>query len=453
MKRSSYILAAALLVAGGIPVIAQQLPPLRQIGPVQAVTSENLGAVSAVRHLPGGRVLVNDIVGRRVLLFDSTLKTFTVVADTTSATANAYGARAGGLIPFRGDSTLFVDPASLSMLVLDANGKVARVMAAPRASDAFFLVGGPFGSPAFDPQGRLIYRAPPLPVFTARAGGGAPSAAGGTFTPPTFPDSMPIVRIDLATRNLDTVAFIKTPKVQMNITREENGRIRAFPTINPLPVIDDWGVLPDGTIALVRGRDYHVDWIAPDKSVMSTAKIPFEWQRLSDEAKVAFIDSTKKAMEEARASGNVAGMFGAVAGEAPVFRSSTTVTRAGGNATTTTVAGAGSTPVVSGRPDSAGGARPQLPPVSLVDPAELPDYKPAFAGGATRVDADGNLWIRTTHFVNGVPVYNVVNRSGQLTDRVQLPAGRVVAGFGPGGIIYLGYRDGNVARLEKARIR
>ena len=41
------------------------------------------------------------------------------MADTTSATANAYSSRAGGLIPWKGDSTLFVDPLSLSMLVID----------------------------------------------------------------------------------------------------------------------------------------------------------------------------------------------------------------------------------------------------------------------------------------------------------------------------------------------
>ena len=90
---------------------------------------------------------MNDIIGRRVLMFDSSLANVTVVADTTSATANAYGVRPGGLIAFRGDSTLFVDPASLSMLLIDPNGKIARVMSAPRAQDVGFLVGGPFGNP------------------------------------------------------------------------------------------------------------------------------------------------------------------------------------------------------------------------------------------------------------------------------------------------------------------
>ena len=43
--------------------LAQSLPPVRQLGPVTAVAKEPLGAVSSVRHLPDGRVIVNDIVG------------------------------------------------------------------------------------------------------------------------------------------------------------------------------------------------------------------------------------------------------------------------------------------------------------------------------------------------------------------------------------------------------
>ena len=432
---SRAVAAAALLVAPGLPATAQQLPPIRQIGSVVTATAEKLGAVSAIRQLPDGKVLVNDIIGRRVLLFDSTLKSFTVVADTTSATANAYGARPGGLIPFRGDSTLFVDPASLSMLVIDGNGRIARVMSVPRASDAFFLIGGPFGSPGFDPQGRLVYRAPPGRMFAAGAGARSGGGAGGisareAFTPPVIPDSAPLVRVDLATRKLDTLTFFKTPKIQMNVTRTPDGGIRVLPTINPLPLVDDWAVLPDGTIALVRGRDFHVDWIAPDKSVTSSPKIPYEWERLTDEGKVAFIDSTRKAMEEARASGNLAGVVGgAMLGGGPMIRM-------------------GGPPGPGAVGDLRGG---QVPP--LVEPAELPDYKPPFPGGATRVDAEGNLWIRTTQNVKGLPVYNVINRKGEVIDRVQLPAGRVIAGFGAGGIAYLASRDGEVARLEKARIR
>src|ERR1019366_747870 len=125
MVRSSII---ALTVLASVAGAQQGLPPGRPLGPGLSPSAEPLASVSQVRALPGGRVIVHDLTGRRVLLFDSTFKSFTVVADSTSATGNAYGSRLGGLVTFRGDSTLFVDPQSISMLVIDGNGKIVRTM-------------------------------------------------------------------------------------------------------------------------------------------------------------------------------------------------------------------------------------------------------------------------------------------------------------------------------------
>jgi hypothetical protein len=372
----------------------------------------------------------------------------TVIADTTSATGSAYGPRPGGLIAYRGDSTLFVDPASLSMLLIDPNGKVVRVMSAPRAQDVGFLVGGPFGNPGFDTKGRLIYRAPPN--FMAMG----PRGGSGNRLPqiPNPPDSAALVRFDLATRKVDTVTFFKTPKITLNVTQSPEGGMRVMSTTNPMPQGDDWALLPDGTIALVRTKDYHVDWLDPEGKMTTSPKIPFQWERLTDEAKVAFIDSAKVAIEKARASGQRDGAPGIMlrqggggapgsAPGAPAGQPGTMTVTAGGNTTVTSVGPGG------------GGPGGPLPPLTMILPSELPDYKPAFAPGSTRADAEGNLWIRTSHNVNAIPVYNVVNRKGELIDRVQLPQNRILAGFGPGGVVYLAVREGASARLEKARVK
>lgn len=468
MKGVSGLAALALGAAVNSPCLAQSLPPIRQIGPVTAVTKDSLGAVSAVRPLPNGRVLVNDIIGRRVLLLDSTLSRVTVVADTTSATANAYGVRPGGLIAYRGDSTLFVDPASLSMLLIDPNGKIARVMSAP--PDVGFLIGGPFGNPGFDPQGKLVYRAPPrFQAFGTRPG-------SGNRLPrfPTPPDSAAIVRFDLATRKVDTVTWFKTPKINLSVTQSPDGGVRVVSTVNPLPQGDDWALLADGTIALVRSRDYHVDWLDPDGTVTESPKIPFQWERLTDEQKVAYVDSVKAAIEKARAIGQ-AGPSGigpqmmlrgggdAGAGAAGARRDSAgPAQHAPGTATTSpapnpqtgtmTVTAGGNTTVTAVGPGG-GGAGGPLPPVTMAPPSELPDYKPAFVPGSTRADPEGNLWVRTSQNVDGRPVYNVINRKGALIDRVQLPANRTLIGFGPDGTVYLAVRDGALVRLERARLR
>lgn len=469
MKQATLGLTFFALTAAVSPLCpAQSLPPVRQLGPVTAVAKEPLGAVSSVRQLPDGRVLVNDIIARRVVMFDSSLSTATVIADTTSATANAYGPRPGGLIAYPGDSTLFIDPASLSMLLIDPSGKIARVMAAPRAGDVGFLVGGPFGNPGFDPKGRLIYRAPPnfagFRPQQRRSGNGLPQM-------PTIPDSAALVRFDLAARKVDTVTFFKTPKFNLNVTQSPEGGIRVTSITNPLPQGDDWALLPDGTIALVRTKDYHVDWLNPDGTITASPKIPFQWERLTDEGKVAFIDSARVAIEKARASGQ----FGRGDGGQLVFRGeggggagprregqTSDGQRSGGTsapapapnaqAGTMTVTTGGNTTVTAVGPGGGGPGGPP-PPLTMISPTELPDYKPAFQPGSTRADADGNLWIRTSQNVNAIPVYNVINRRGELIDRVQLPANRVLVGFGSGGVAYLAVRDGTIAHLEKARIK
>jgi hypothetical protein len=84
---------------------------------------------------------------------------------------------------------------------------------------------------------------------------------------------------------------------------------------------------------------------------------------------------------------------------------------------------------------------------------DLPDYRPPFTRGAVRSDADGNLWIRTTTLVKGQPVYDVVNRKGELIDRIQLPPFRTIAGFGPG-VVYMAAKDpAGVVHLERARVK
>jgi hypothetical protein len=281
---------------------------------------------------------------------------------------------------------------------------------------------------------------------------------GAGFQVPDMPDSAPILRVALDTRALDTASYFKIPKTSASMTQNDRGQMSVRMVMNPMPVVDDWTLLPDGTLAVVRGADYHIDWLAPDGSRTSTPKIPFEWQRMTDDAKQTFLDSAKTAMEANMA--RAAATTGAGATIAiPAGAASAASAAVGGPP----IPAGGGTIVMrfeGGGPPSAGGAAPapggtmsmSAPSINMVKPSDLPDYRPAFGTGATRADLDGNLWIRTSKVANGGPVYDVVNRSGVLIDRVAFPFGRVIAGFGPG-VVYMGVRDDKGARLELARIR
>ena len=438
MKTSMAI--AILPLLGATVAGAQQPPAVRPLGTVAAASKAEFGPMLSVRHLKNGGVLVNDVQNRRVVMLDSTLSQATVVADSTPATATAYSGRSASLIPYRGDSTLFVDPQSLTMLVIDPLGNVGRTMALPRSQDAMMLGNSMVGGATWDGKG-IVYRT----MNFQRMMMGMRPGAGGAPQPPQMPDSTPIVRVDLATRAVDTLGQIKIPQVKFDIQRDENGRVNVSSIANPLPTVDDWAVLSDGSIALLRGRDYRVEFIRPDGTRESGPKIPFEWRRLSDEDKVALIDSVKAQRER---------MMAQVASHDSARGSAERGARGGGGGPP----GGGDRIQITMAPGGGGGGPGFMMGgrnMQFIPPEELPDYQPVFFAGAARADAEGNLWIRTTptKALSGGPVYDVVNGKGILIDRVQVPADRQIVGFGEGGVVYLLSQTGTTRQVERARVR
>src|SRR5207237_8805978 len=122
----------------------------------------------------------------------------------------------------------------------------------PRSQDAQSL-SNLQGTPSRDAKGRIVYRG----GFGRMLPPGGRGGPGGPMAFPEPPDSAALVRVDLATRKLDTAAFFKIPKNKMNVTQTE-GRISMTSEINPLPIVDEWAVLADGSIAIVRGQDSHI---------------------------------------------------------------------------------------------------------------------------------------------------------------------------------------------------
>jgi len=423
-----------LLCAG--PIGAQQLPPVRPLGPITRVSAAGvLGSVSMVRALSTGAVIVNDVTRRQLVMFDANLVRVKVIADTSMATGKGYGAALGGLLTFHGDTSLFVDPSTLSMLVIDGQGEVARVAAVPRPKDVNSMIGGPFGTPAIDPRGRIVCRnlVPPKALVMDRTGRGRSNLSVQTD------DSALIYRIDLGTRAVDTVAWVKVPVDRRTMSEGANGGLRVLERTNPLPVVDDWALMPDGRVAVVRGADLHIDWVDLDGHMTSTPKMPFPWERLSDEAKERFLDSLNVERERRREAVQ----------KAIRNNSAMPPTSVGGNDNPLRRL------IVTGQlvGDISREPRPQTQVVlEYLKAKELPDYRPAFALGATRADPDGNLWVRTTTPSSAGAIYHVIDGEGRLVERVRVPFGRVISGFGPG-VVYLGVLDEKGARLERARIR
>lgn len=517
VARALLLVAAATIWAGSLAAQDESAqrpapagPPVRRIATAQALSTEELGGINSVLELADGRVLVNDGTRRRLLLMDTTLKTVQVVLDSLAEVANTYGTRPGTLIPYRADSVLFVDPVSYAVLVLDPAARIARVRSIWRVQDTYLFTnpGAYYGWPAVDAKGRIIYRVPATPAPPKVA-----PPAGVPYFPPD-PDSAFVAGIDLDTRKLDTLGVIRIPKNIYQIKQTAEGYFSITSTVNPLPSTDDWAVLPNGTVAFVRGRDYRIEYLHPDGTWSSSQKLPYEWQRLGDDDKQKVVDSVKESNTRQQMSGYVASMirwanmynkpypanfkvpdnfvpqqglmkdwkfppgmkfppnyiYGCPPGVEPTMSPVP-------NAPATAATPPAGTPVLPqgmnfGPPGSPAGVPscipqpimiggglapppPQMREINVIPAVELPDYRPPIAQGATRADADGNLWIRTIppKPVPGGPIYDVVNQQGELSDRLQLPPGYTLVGFGKGKVVYLSMRDPKGIHLARVRLR
>jgi hypothetical protein len=384
---------------------AQNKIPIHPIGPILATSTENVGLNLTVRGTSDGHVIVGAGTRQRVYAFDSTLQHFVIVADSGTGTGSV---QLTGVIPYRGDSTLLPDFGGNALLILDPTGKHVRSIAPPKLVDLAFL-GMParFGRPGFDPNGRLIYRSQIRRNIR-------PSMAGSNQRiemVPVNPDSAPILRGDFANRTVDTIAWIRTPG-QTRVAQEMNENLAGGPPtitqhmlLNPFPMSDEWAVLSDGTIAIVRVHDYHVDWISPDGTRRSTPKMPTDWRRYTDAEKQARVASSKKNAEAA-------------------------------NQRQTT---------------APGGAQMRYN-IAIVPDSEFPEFWPPIRPGSVLADLDARLWIlptASTNSANGL-TYDVVNRQGEVIERVQLPKDRELVGFGPHNVVYLRKREGTADYLERA---
>jgi hypothetical protein len=115
-------------------------------------------------------------------------------------------------------------------------------------------------------------------------------------------------------------------------------------------------------------------------------------------------------------------------------------------------------PRIAARADAVTGAIIVMDVNAVAQPAPLeriPEFRQPIRVGQTFADRAGNVWILpavTTLSRNGGLVYDVVNRRGELTERVELPAGRSIVEFGPDGTLYLAWKDGDVWRVERRSI-
>lgn len=209
-------------------------------------------------------------------------------------------------------------------------------------------------------------------------------------------DSAPILRLDPATQKVDTVAFVNLAKDAASGSARGDGRggqtveIRMGSTA-AYPAADDWTVFRDGTVAILRVADYHVEYVRPNGRRVVGRPIPYTPVRVGEAEKQEWREALKSATPIVRTIGD-----GARGGPIP---------------------------------------RPNL----AQEPSSWPATKPPFLAGrrspAAIAAPNGDLWVVRTRAANDrIPTIDVFNAEAQLIGQIVLPERTRLVGLGAKGV-------------------
>src|SRR4051794_26011712 len=197
--------AVSVFITPGLAAQRTAAPvPIRPLGAVVGTSTTTFTQIQHLRALSDGRVLINDPGKRQVILLDTALANPKVVVDSSGG-ATMYGMGAGALIPFAGDSTLFVDRGASAFLVIDPKGDVARVMSAPPGNAATYLTNPTaYGYPGYSPTLGIVYRLPMPRPQVERPAQGEPEITK------KFEDSALVMTMSVKRRTVDTLTRVAT---------------------------------------------------------------------------------------------------------------------------------------------------------------------------------------------------------------------------------------------------
>ncbi len=356
---------------------------------LEARYPEGFGFLSGVRELSNGSVLAADPLSQLLLRIDM-----------DAGTADTLGRVGPGpqeyrqpdrVLPLPGDSSLLVDLGKMQLTLLTPEGRLGPGLPMNLPSgNAFPIVLQP----------RFVDRAGRLYDQAGRSRGYGP------------PDSAAVVRFDRGTRALDTVAFVWLPAFRQ--TRSRTGEV--LPRL--LEPMDAWAIGPDGRIAIVRAKDFSVEWILPDGQRLRGPAHSFPGYPVGREDKEAIFT-------EMRNSGIA--MTAATSPDGSVHR------------------------MTMGRGLPSSGDAPGI------DDFEWAEVLPPFQPEGAIVSPEGDLWVQRWLPAGSESRWECFDAGGSWLGSVVLPPGHTLIGFGRGPevhpVAYLTYTDEfDLKWLERYRV-
>jgi hypothetical protein len=320
---------------------------------------------------------VRELGDGRVIVVDSGDRLLYVV-DLLARSASQIGRQGGGPAEYRVPGTL-LPLAGDTTLLTDAGNR--RLLALGPDATPVAVISDAWPMPGGEPGTRL-----PRGIDGRGRGylqgSAARVSASGAVTPL---DSAPLLRVARGSATDDTLGYVHLAPRRISTTSKNGALTSVDITIPPYPAQDGWQAFADGAVAIARVREYRVDWVLPDGRRVAGPEISHSPVRVGQRDK-----------DEWSAS---AGRVRAAAAGSPA-------------------------PSAAPRPEP-----------------DWPEFKPPFPSAGVLAGSDGRLWVQR-HSVAGDTRsrYDVIDRRGVVVQRVEIPGGGRVVGFGPRSI-YVARKD------------
>lgn len=388
-----YTLIIAALAAAALPVAAAAQGP-RALTRPDAEFAEPFTNVSGVRELSNGRVVVIDSRDKVVQVVDFATGAATKVGREGSGPGE-YGLPMR-IVPLQGDTSAVYDMFNSRLMVVLPDGKPGNFITIAQPP----TVGGPAGAgmrvggavPRYsDARGRLYWTGA---AFVMSEG-----------APPKPADSVPILRYDRATQATDTIAHVRVPKSNAQASGSAGSMRLTIGMANPFLPRDEWGVTPDGRVAVFRSPEYRVDWYGTGART-SSAPIPYNKIAVSERHKQQWRDSRRN-------------------------QTTMMVTMNNGQRS----------------------VRTGPPPAEVPEPTDWPAQLPPFLDNAIFPAPNGTLWVSRTREANDdTPNFDVIDASGRVTMRVELPKGTRLMGVGKNAVYTIRTDEDDLQYLQRYRL-
>lgn len=366
------------------------LPPVREIS-VRVAESSEAGGLAPTVVLSDGRIVRMEWSKRRLVRMDPGLVESTVLFDRETPAPLTFPATPPVLFVGQGDTVYMTDLGARGVRVISPTGSVVRRQGFADNEDLVRITnrmaGAQFGAAGEVYFGATLVRRQPQ-NFSAEPR-----------------DSLYLVRSNSVTRRTDTLGYLDLKRSSVQIAGDSTpGEPRPVTIyLAPFESGDAIALTPRGELAVIRGNDFHVDWLQPDGRWRRSPPIPWPWKRYSA--------AEKQAIVAARDSAIVSGQAQAI---------------------------------------SPAGAPPQR---NMLRAGPVPDVEPAFAPMSAIVDPDGLVWLllgaRSAPVVSTSLTYGAIDPSGQMVDRIVLPPGRRLLGFDRSGHIYVATLSGSLEAYRK----